>query len=332
LKYNPARQEFFHNAEFPLEVEAKAVDILVVDESSMLDIYLFASLLEALPERAHLVLVGDKDQLPSVGPGTVLLDLIASRAIPVAVLSRLFRRDAASNINDIAFAINSGIAPELPIPDGSTKSDVYFLERPNPEEAAKLIETLCADQVPKKFGIPASDIAVLTPTNRGPLGTVALNACLQQRLNPDGEELQLGTTSLRIGDRVCQRVNNYQIDTFGVFNGDMGTVIDIDFATGALQVELWDGRVLQYDQKKITQLSLAYATSVHRAQGSEIPCVILALHESHFMLLERQLLYTAVTRAKKLLLIVGSKRALAIACSRQTSKRRYTRLCELLMG
>jgi exodeoxyribonuclease V alpha subunit len=229
--------------------------------------------------------------------------------------------------------INTGEVPSIPTPDGVTKSDAYFIQREDTQECARTIELLVSEQIPKKFGFSGSDIAVLTPTNRGPLGTIELNRRLQERLNPrathtDDEILPIGDNEFRVGDRVCQRVNNYKIDQSGVFNGDMGTVVEVNREDQKLTIELWDGRLVTYDRADVGQLSLAYAVTVHRSQGMEVPCVVFALDDSHFTLLERQLVYTGVTRAKKLLIITGSKRALAIASKRAQTKKRCTMLLE----
>jgi exodeoxyribonuclease V alpha subunit len=210
--------------------------------------------------------------------------------------------------------INTGEVPQIPTPDGVTKTDAYFIQRDDTTECARLIENLVSEQIPRKFGFSGADIAVLTPTNRGPLGTLELNT--------------VGDFDLRVNDRVCQRVNNYKIDPSGVFNGDMGTVVQVNREDQKVVVELWDGRLIEYPRGEIGQLSLAYAVTVHRSQGMEVPCVVLALDDSHFTLLERQLVYTGVTRAKKLLVIVGSKRALAIAAKRAQTKKRGTMLRE----
>lgn len=330
LRFDPIKRSFLYGPNQPLEIDA-----IIVDEASMLDIMLAKDLFSAVPREATIILVGDRDQLPSVGPGRVFGELVSLHEVKTIALSRLFRRSEESHVTTIAHMINSGLVPSIPEPDGNTKSDAYFLNRSDPEEAAQLIERLVADQIPRKFGFCLDDICVLTPTNRGPLGAIALNQRLQSRVNPHGridaeQELSLGDTILRIGDRVCQRVNNYNIDTLGVYNGDLGKVYSVDRATRSLVVELWDGRLVKYDEGDVAQLSLAYAITVHRSQGSEIPCVVLALHDSHYTLLERQLIYTAVTRAKKLLIIVGSKRALQIASKRATTARRLTRLAPLI--
>jgi exodeoxyribonuclease V alpha subunit len=208
-----------------------------------------------------------------------------------------------------------------------------MLERTDVDESARLIESLVAEQIPRKFGLSGSDVAVLTPTNRGPLGTIELNRRLQERLNPSARHtaetsLDSGENSFRVGDRVCQRVNNYKIDPAGVYNGDLGVITEVNANEGKLTVELWDGRLVNYSRGEVSQLSLAYAVTVHRSQGMEVPCVVLALDDSHFTLLERQLVYTGITRAKKLLIIVGSKRALAIAARKIQTRKRGTMLVE----
>jgi exodeoxyribonuclease V alpha subunit len=330
LKFDPMSNHFVFTAKNPLPVDA-----LIIDEASMVDILLARDLFAAIPLRCTLILVGDKDQLPSVGPGRVFGDLVGSKDARVIQLSKLFRRADESNINTIAYMINTGTTPTIPTPDGITKSDAYFIQREDTEEASRLIETLVSDQIPKKFGFSGVDIAVLTPSNRGPLGTIELNRKLQEKLNPrashsEEEVLVLNDSFFCVGDRVCQRVNNYKIDPSGVFNGDMGTITEVNRKEHRLVVELWDGRLIQYERPDINQLSLAYAMTVHRSQGMEVPCVVFALDTSHFTLLERQLVYTGVTRAKKLLIIVGSKRALSIASRRAQTKKRCTLLLERL--
>lgn len=321
LGFDPRVGRFRHGLDEPLEADA-----VIVDEASMLDVRLAASLFQALDKDTILILVGDKDQLPSVGPGRLFADLIECTDTRVIKLSRLYRRDVHSTINDVAHTINAGMVPTIPQPDGNTKADAYFIPKNSPEEAAETIERLIADQLPKKFGFASDEIMLLTPSNRGPLGTVILNSRLQAKLNPRDERpiVRFGDNELRCDDRVCQRVNNYQIDEGGVFNGDLGKVYEVLPNDQGVVVDLWDGRLVKYTSGEISQLSLAYAMTVHRSQGSEIPCVVLALHDSHYMLLERQLIYTAVTRAKKLLVIVGSRRALALATRRTTASERYT--------
>lgn len=331
LQYDPQSGGFVHGINDPL-----FGDIVIIDEASMIDISLAKDLFSAIPSTAVLVLVGDKDQLPSVGPGRVFGDIISVPEVHTVSLSHLFRRSEESTINEIAHMVNSGIVPDIPEPDGETKVDAYFITRNHPEEAVKTIEKLVSDQLPKKFNLKLSDIAVLTPSNRGPLGTHALNQRLQDCLNPSGsidteQELELENVSFRIGDRVCQRINNYVIDYFGVFNGDIGTIDSINAREQSLVVELWDGRLIKYERGDLHQLSLAYAISVHRAQGSEVPCVVLALDRSHYNLLERQLIYTGITRAKRLLVIVGQRQAFALACKRAKARKRCTQLKEKIL-
>lgn len=333
LRYNPKTHSFLYGPNQPLEVDA-----VIIDETSMLDILLAKDIFSAIPKHARIILVGDRDQLPSVGPGRVFSDILSIPAVKTISLSRLFRRADVSAITTVAMEINDGTYPIIAEPDGCTKSDAYFISRNDPEECAALVESLVADQIPRKFGFKSDNIMVLTPSNRGHLGTIALNERLQARLNPPGQidseqELDLGTIKLRVGDRVCQRVNNYQIDPNGpgVFNGDPGVVKTIDHQTKTVTVKMWDKRLIKYPFATIHQLALAYAISVHRSQGSEIPCVVLTLHNSHYMLLERQLVYTAITRAKKLLIIVGSKRALQMATKRTSGKTRYCRLQERIL-
>lgn len=326
LKYDPITRAFVHDAENPLTVDA-----LIVDESSMVDITLAASLLAALPPTARLVVVGDADQLPSVGPGLFLADLLAIPDVPRVRLTTLFRRAEESLITRVAHEINAGIVPSIPAPDGQTRADAYFLKAESGTEAATLVERLVCDQIPKRFGFRGSDVIVLAAMNQGELGVIALNARLQAQIVPQlaGTPcLQVGNLNFRLGDRVCQRVNNYQITSAGVFNGDQGEVIGIDPGERQLVVKLWDGREITYPSEALSQLDLAYALTIHRSQGSEVPVVVLVLHESQSILLERQLLYTAVTRAKQLLIIVGTRRALALGTKKSRSQRRCTALGE----
>ncbi len=330
LKFDPSSRGFVHNTEDQLPIDA-----LIVDESSMIDIQLAGSLLAALPPAARLIIVGDADQLPSVGPGLFLADMLSIPTIPRVRLNRLFRRKDESSITEIAHLINTAVVPDIPAPDGVTKTDAYFLRADTPAEAATLVERLVVDQIPKRFGLRGSDIMVLTPMNQGELGILALNEKLQSQLAPHREgmpSVKVGMLEFRLGDRVCQRVNNYNLGSNGVFNGDQGEIIGIDVEAKSLIIRLWDGREVTYASDILWQLDLAYALTIHRSQGSEVPAVVLVLHESHSILLERQLIYTAVTRAKKLLIIVGTKKALAVATKRSRSKRRFTALAERTLG
>lgn len=326
LKFDPVHRTFIHDEKTPLVLQA-----IIIDESSMVDLSLAASLFQAIPKGARVIVVGDSDQLPSVGAGRFLADLLRVEAVPSVRLGILFRRADESSINFVAHQINAGEIPYIPEPDGKTKADAYFIPTDEPEKAAGMIENLVVDQIPKKFGYSPREITVLSPMNQGELGIISLNQRLQSRLVPPRGGLptvKVGNLEFRLGDRVCQRVNNYNLSSAGVFNGDQGEVIGIDAEAGKLFVKLWDGRDVEYDSESLYQLDLAYAITVHRAQGSEVPVIVLVLHESHMILLERQLVYTAITRAKKLLIIVGTRKALALATKRSHGKRRYSALAE----
>lgn len=334
LGFDPIKKTFVHNITNPIRFteddleNEQQLDLLIIDEASMIDLLLARDLFSAISPETKLIIVGDQDQLPSVGAGKVLADILASKIVPRIVLNQIFRQANKSAIVEFAHQVNSGIIPEIPVPDGSTTSDVYFIPRKETHEITNLVESLYAEQIPQKFGISNEQIMLLSATNRGPVGSELLNQKLQARINPPENKarLQLGEQYYAIGDRICQRVNNYQIDPDGVFNGDQGVIKDLNSQTGEAIIELWDGRHVRYQKSDLTQISLSYAMTIHRSQGSEIPCVIIVLHESQFVLLDRQLLYTAMTRAKKLLIIVGSKRALQIACQRTLAKRRNTSL------
>lgn len=334
LKFDPRSGLFEYGINNPLcSEDGKQVDAVIIDEASMIDLPLAKDLFSAIPSDTHIVFVGDKDQLPSVGPGTVFSDLILSEGVKKISLSKLFRRDDQSLVNSVAHSINAGIPPQIPAPDGETKTDAYFIDKKDTEAIANLLEQLFVDQIPRKFSIERSDITILTPSNRGVLGTVELNQRIQARLHRSesaSDCLQYFDRQFFVGDRVCQRVNNYKLGTYGVFNGDIGFVYSVNPQDKSMVVELWDGRLVTYEGSNIGQLSLAYAMTIHRSQGSELPCVLMTLHESQFTLLERQLFYTGVTRAKQLLVVVGSKRALAVAAKRTSAHRRNGMLKERL--
>jgi exodeoxyribonuclease V alpha subunit len=322
LKYRSG--SFFHDATEPV-----SCDVVIIDECSMVDIPLAAALFSAIPCHAQVILVGDKDQLPSVGPGRILADLVESEVVPCATLKTVHRRASTSAINMIAHAVNNGVLPEIPRPDGLGHHEAYFLERGEPQAIISLLQSLLSQQIPEKFGFSLNDIMLLTPTNKGPLGTESLNTSLQEVLNPPlptKNALQVGGTLFRLGDRVCQRKNNYTIDEQGVFNGDTGTVTSINTIKKSMVVELWDGRFIEYATADLNQLSLAYALTIHRAQGSEAPCIILLLHDAHFILLDRQLVYTGITRAKQLLIIIGTNRGLQLGYQRTRGKQRNSGL------
>ncbi len=316
LEYQPADHAFARHRQRPLEG-----DLLVLDEVSMLDVELAAALLAAVPPRCRLVLVGDADQLPSVGPGQVLGDIIASQRIPVVRLTHIFRQDRESLIVANAHRINAGRMPELPR-DGEL-ADFYFIERGDPAAAAATVVDLVSSRIPSRFGLdPVADVQVLTPVHRGELGVTSLNAGLQQAINPSGEELELGFRRFRRGDKVMQIRNNYDL---GVFNGDLGRVQGLDEEEGTLLVN-FDGRLVPVPPENLDELTVAYACTIHKSQGSEYPAVVIALHDQHWVMLQRNLLYTAVTRGRRLVVIVGTRRAMARAVRNASQQRRYTRL------
>lgn len=328
LKYDPKTLSFTYNLQKKLDA-----DVVIIDECSMIDLLLCKDLFSAISNEATIVMVGDKDQLPPVGPGKIYTDLLSINEISKVYLSKVFRRDENSIINDIAFDINEGKMPKIPIPQGEERKDAYFIPKEFPLDAANLVERLVLDQIPSKFNISLDDIQVLSPMNKGPLGTIELNKRLQKVLNPieniDSEQaITIGDTTFKLNDRVCQKVNDYNLSTGGVFNGDTGVIVEVNKARSSLVVRLWDGKEVEYQKENLQELGLAYAMSVHRSQGSEIPCVVLVLHKCHFNLLERQLIYTAVTRAKKLLIIVGQEEALKIAVSRHLAVKRNCMLVE----
>ena len=326
LRYDPSSRNFVHGRDEPLEL-----DVLIVDESSMIDLPLATSLFNAVPVGARIIVVGDADQLPSVGPGRLLADLLTIDSVPRVRLTQLFRRAEESLITQIAHEINHAEIPSIPVPDGLTKADAYFLEAKEVPDASSLIEKLVVEQIPKKFGFKGNDIMVLTPMNQGDIGVISLNRRLQERLvpmRPGLPSVLIGNLEFRLGDRVCQRVNNYNIHAAGVFNGDQGEIIGIDAESRSVYVRLWDDREVQYPSETLNQLDLAYALTIHRSQGTEVPVVVMALHQSHTIMLERQLIYTGITRAKKLLIIVGTKKALAMAVKRNRSTSRYTGLVD----
>ncbi|HVT59340.1 MAG TPA: ATP-dependent RecD-like DNA helicase [Thermoanaerobaculia bacterium] len=320
LEWNPHSRAFDRHRERPL-----ACDLLIVDEASMLDSLLAYHLLKALPDSGRLVLVGDVDQLPSVGPGQVLADLIRSQAVEVVRLTEIFRQAERSLIVVNAHRVQSGQMPVLESaePDG----DFFFFDRREPEEVLQTIVRLVAERIPARFGLdPYEQIQVLTPMKRGLLGSAHLNSVLRDVLNPEGKTITRGGHSLRVGDKVMQVRNNYDLE---VWNGDIGRVTAIDEVDHLLRVS-FDGRAVAYDFAALDELALAYACSIHKAQGSEYPCVVIPLHSQHYVMLERNLLYTGITRAKRLAILVGEPKALATAVSNRRVRSRYTRLAERL--
>jgi exodeoxyribonuclease V alpha subunit len=320
LEFSPKGMVFERDRNNPLEA-----DILVLDEASMIDTVLAYHVLKAIPPAAQLILVGDVDQLPSVGPGSVLKEIIASSAVSTVTLSQIFRQAEQSRIVVNAHRINRG---EMPSWGGKDeRSDFYFLERNEPEEVLATIKELVASRIPKGLGFDAiEDVQVLTPMHRGLLGAANLNTELQALLNPSGATLTRGNRTLRVNDKVMQIRNNYDLD---VFNGDIGRVDKIDTVNQEVAVSL-DGRTVKYEYSDLDELVLAYACSIHKAQGSEYPCVVIPLHTQHYVLLQRNLLYTGVTRGRKMVIVVGSRKALAIAVKNARTAARFTRLCSRL--
>jgi exodeoxyribonuclease V alpha subunit len=313
--------EFGPEGAFARNEESKLkADAVVVDESSMLDTPLALHLLRALPLTCRLILIGDVNQLPSVGPGQVLGDVIASAAVPVAKLTHIFRQAAESRIVRNAHRINRGEFPEnddRPAPD----ADFFWITQEDPAQVRDTILDLVTSRIPRTFGLdPRRDIQVLAPMHRGEVGTQALNALLQERLNPNGRELARGKLVLREGDRVLQLRNNYDKD---VFNGDLGWVSEVDPESGELTVD-FDGQRADYGPADLDELAPAYCISVHKSQGSEYPAVIVPVLTQHYLLLQRNLIYTALTRARRLAVLVGGRRAMAMGLKRETGRKRCT--------
>lgn len=313
LKYNPNSHAFDHNQENPI-----AGDCFILDETSMIDIKLINYFLQALPAHATLILVGDIDQLPSVGPGNVLRDLISSGSIPYCRLETIYRQDTRGLIVKNAHRINSGL-DFLP---QQADSDFYFIETAEPQTIIERVVEMMTKRIPVKFGFdPLTEVQILSPMRRNLLGTENLNDVIQAALNPSGPSLQRGCTNYRRNDRVMQMRNNYDK---AVFNGDIGFIKEVDEKDQTLVV-LFDGRPVNYEKNELDELVLAYATSIHKSQGSEYPAVVILLHTQHYKLLQRNLLYTAVTRGKQLVVVIGSTRAVKIAInSNQVRERRTT--------
>jgi len=318
LEFDPANGEFKRNQDRPL-----TGDLFVLDETSMVDVVLGHQVLRAIPSEACVILVGDVDQLPSVGPGSVLADLIVSNVVPVVRLTEIFRQASESRIITAAYAINNGQMPNLSASEELT--DFYFVESNEPEAIQDMVVRLVKERIPTRFGVDLkSDIQVLTPMNRSLLGTRNLNQVLQEAINPSkgDTEIQRFGWTFRIGDRVIQTENNYDRD---VFNGDLGIVENINRIEQTMTV-IFEGRPVEYDFGDLDELSLAYVLSIHKSQGSEFPCVVIPLHTQHYLMLQRNLIYTAVTRGKKLVVLVGTKKALGMAIRREDTGQRYTAL------
>ena len=317
LEYNPM-DGYKRNDENPLEGDA-----LIVDECSMIDILLFYNLMKAIPSNMRLILVGDIDQLPSVGAGNVLRDIIDSQQIPVVRLTRIFRQAQSSRIVMNAHAINAGQFPNI---RNGLDTDFFFINQEDADEMVKLIIGLVRDRLPKKYGYPPKEIQVLTPMQRGTVGAGNLNIELQNALNPAGPSLARGGYTFRQGDKVMQIRNNYDKN---VFNGDIGYITAVDTNERTLTVT-FDSRLVEYDISELDEIVLAYAVTIHKSQGSEFPVVVMPVTMKHFVMLQRNLIYTGITRAKKICVLVGTTKALAYAIKQNTVSKRNTKLKERL--
>ena len=323
LKFNPGTGGFIHDDRNPLDD-----DVFIIDEASMIDQILAQQLVQAIPQRAAVIFVGDADQLPSVGPGRVLCDIIASGTLPVVSLTEIFRQAAESRIVTGAHRINQGQLPEFP-EEGDRSSDLYFVNAPEVNRALGIIQKMVSESIPKRQGFnPIDDIQILTPMQKGELGARNLNQVMQALLNPHGKQIERFGVVFREGDRVMQTENDYDKE---VFNGDLGRIVSVDEVLGEVVVKM-DDRKVNYQFRELDELMHAYAITIHKSQGSEYPCVIIPMHTQHFILLQRSLLYTAVTRAKKFAVLIGTKKAMGLAVSRSESRERVTTLKERLQS
>jgi exodeoxyribonuclease V alpha subunit len=320
LEADPQSGGFRRGEEQPLDC-----DLLVIDETSMVDVPLMRAVLRALPEAAALLLVGDVDQLPSVGPGQVLADIILSGAVAVVRLTEIFRQAAESRIVRNAHRINQGEMPDLAAAEGG---DFYFVDAAEPEDAVQKIVAIVKERIPRRFGLdPVRDVQVLSPMNRGGLGARALNLESQQALNPPGEiRIERFGQVLGPGDKVMQVANDYDKD---VYNGDLGILSRVDMETGEVAVD-FDDRAVEYADGELDALALACATTIHKSQGSEYPAVVIPLATQHYPMLQKNLVYTGITRGKQLVVLVGQRRALAMAIRGDQRKRRWSKLREWL--
>ena len=321
LEVDPRGGGFKRGEDNPVEC-----DLLVVDETSMVDIMLMQALMKAVPDRAALLIVGDIDQLPSVGPGQVLADIISSGAVTLVRLTEVFRQAAQSRIITSAHRINQGSIPDLSPP--GTESDFYFVPADDPLTAVARIIELVKTRIPKRFGLnPIRDIQVLCPMNRGGVGARSLNIELQAALNPAGDrKVERFGWTFAPGDKVMQIENDYDNE---VYNGDIGFVADVEPDEGELSVT-FDGRSVSYGFGELDTVMPAYAASIHKSQGSEYPAVVIPVMTQHYAMLQRNLLYTGVTRGKRLVVLVGQKKAVAIAIRNISGRRRWSKLAEWL--
>ena len=316
LRYQPATGFEFN------EEKKLSADVMVVDEVSMLDCGLCLSLLRALPLTCRLVFVGDENQLPSVGAGNVLGDMIESGVIPAVRLTHIYRQARESMIVVNAHRINEGEFP-LGSPHAPPKADFFWVEKEDLRELQTLILRMVCERIPEAYGLdPMSDVQVLTPMHKGEAGTIALNSLLQERLNAEGRELVRGQRAYRIGDRILQLRNNYDKE---VFNGDLGRILDFDTKDEILKAE-FDGREVEYGFDELDEIGLAYAISVHKSQGSEYPAVVMPVVSQHYMLLQKNLIYTGLTRARKLAVLMGSRRAMHMGLGNERGRHRHTSL------
>ena len=321
LQFDPRKGTFKHN-----RVHRLKGDVFVIDEASMIDVVLAWQVVQAIPPDAALIIVGDVDQLPSVGPGCVLRDIIGSGAVPVCRLNEVFRQAAESAIIRNAHNVNTGVMPSFPA-NRDESSDFYFFEAEEPAGASDRIVDLVQDRIPKRFGLdPLRDIQVLSPMQRGELGARNLNVRLQQSLNPSGVHVERFGSFFREGDKVMQTQNDYDKD---VFNGDIGRIQSIDEEERELIIT-FDGRDVAYDFQELDELVLSYATTIHKSQGSEYPCVVVPMHTQHYVMLQRNLLYTAITRGRRLVVLVGTKKAIAMAVKQMDTRKRITTLRQRL--
>ncbi len=323
LEYSIREGGFQRNEYNPLDCH-----VLIIDEASMIDTVLMHHLLTAVPPEATLILVGDVNQLPPVGAGNVLKDIIASGMVPVVELTEIFRQASESRIIVNAHRVKQGLLPDMNS-FGPDLGDFYFIEKDDPDEVLRLIIELARDRIPGRFGLdPLGDIQVITPMNKGEVGVDNLNQALQAALNPHGEEVRRAGNTFRCNDKVMQIRNNYEKD---VFNGDIGRIVHIDGESHEVTVS-FDGNPVVYDYNDLDELVPAYAITVHKSQGSEYPAVIITLLPQHFILLQRNLVYTALTRGKRLVVIVGSRRALSIGVRNAKTMQRYTALASRLQA
>jgi exodeoxyribonuclease V alpha subunit len=324
LEFDPKNMKFKRDQDSPI-----AADAVVVDEASMLDLFLANSLIKAIAPEAHLLLVGDTDQLPSVGPGAVLQDLITSGLMPVITLTQVFRQAQTSAIVTNAHRINQGEYPKLERLSKNPRSDCLWFNVEEPEQGVQAIRDIMTHLIPQQGFDPAKEVQVLCPMSRGDVGTRMLNQVLQQLVNPPAAnkaEIMRGGMTLRVGDRILQQKNDYNRE---VFNGDLGVISAIDPEEQEVSAQFGD-REVTYDYADLNEITLAFATTIHKAQGSEYPVIILPVFMQHYMMLSRNLIYTGLTRARRLAIVVGSQKAIGMSVKQVKDQERYTLLAHRL--